>query len=323
MDFIENCKEKAYSIDVTDSKEQKELTKKYVLPIIDELMDLIILSRKEFDRGYLSSNSSKSTKTIYGQIDINHYPVGHCSIIRDGVFEILKKSSVIKELEEKGVIFKHLFVILDSSYTQNAIQLGNLFVDVANDTINPKKEAIYCEDIEDVDFENLEDYQSYYKMVEKYLNLKLYPNLYIPKIEDIFPVVALDADGKCSLLMHQEIILYKDITQNFALAKKFRESNSFQKRVLPKPYIDILKSLQKHLSFGEFGTPTELLDRYFKANDELLKSFCVEMFENEFLSLTSNTAMMLNLVQQNRVPSIVLEEFRSKGIIPKRRDVYT
>jgi len=69
---------------------------------------------------------------------------------------------MIKELLKKGVLFKQLFVILEGSYTQNAIQLGNLFIDVANDTVNPQKEAIYCEAIEDINFENLQEYNSYY-----------------------------------------------------------------------------------------------------------------------------------------------------------------
>ena len=324
MNFIEKSKQRAYSIDVTFSKEQKELTQKYILPIIDELMDLIILSRKEFDREYLALNSSDSGlgSAMYGEIDINHYPIGHCSIIRDGVFEKISKSAMVEDLLEKGVLFKHLFVILDANYTQNAIQLGNLFIDVANDTVNPKKEAVYCEAIEDIDFENLDDYQSYYEMVESYLNIKLYPNRYIPQIADIFPMIALDCEGQCSLFMHQEIILYKDISQNFALARGFRESNSFQDRALPELYINLLHSLKNHISFGQFGTPSELLDRYFEADDELLKSFFIEMFESELLTTMSNLGMMLNLHQgDKKIPSYMLDIFRSSGIIPARRAV--
>ncbi len=321
MNFIENSKERAYSVDVLTSIRQKELTQRYIVPIIDELMDLIILSRKEFDREYLELHSSDSDlgSTIYGQIDIAHYPVGHCSIIRDGVFEKMKESTIVENLLEKEVLFKHLFVILDASYTQNAIQLGNLFIDVANDTVNPEKEAVYCEALEDIDFENLEEYNSYYKMVENYLNLKLYPNIYLPKIQDIFPVIALDAEGRCTLFMQQEIILYKDITQNFALAKKFRDSNSFQNRVLPEPYINLLKSLEKHLSFGEFGIPSEILEKYFKADDSLSKSLFAEMFQNEFLTTLSSSSMILNLTQRgDMIPVSVLNIFRDRGILPKK-----
>lgn len=324
MNFIEKNKKRAYSVDAIISNEQKELTQIYVLPIIDELMDLIILFRKKFDREYLELNQShdSSENAIYGKIDINHYPVGHCSIIRDGVFEKMIESDIIKSLLEKGVLFKHLFVILDDSYTQNAIQLGNLFIDVANDTVNPKKEAVYCELIEDIDFENLEEYNSYYEMVENYLNLKLYPNLYLPKIADIFPMIALDAEGRCSLFMQQEIILYKDISQNFALAKKFRASNRFQNRVLPEPYIHLLQSFETNLSFGEFGTPTELLDKYFSADELFLKSFFAEMFENELLAILSNTPMMLHFIQgDGAIPSSFLDVFRERGFVPKKLSV--
>ena len=323
MDFIENSKERAYGIDVIISKQQRELTQKYILPIMDELMELIISCRKKFDREYLEQNSDNgvSGSTIYGKIDITHYPVGHCFIICNGVFEKMKQSEMIKELLKKGVLFKQLFVILDGSYTQNAIQLGNLFIDVANDTVNPQKEAIYCEAIEDINFENLQEYNSYYKMVEKYLNLKLYPNLYLPKIADIFPVIALDAEGQCSLLMQQEIILYKDISQNFALAKKFRASNSFD-GILPEPYIRLLHTLEGHLSFGEFGTPTKLLDNYFSADEPFLKSFFAEMFESEFLTILSSAPIMLNLMQgEEKIPSYLLDRFRERGIIPKCKSI--
>ncbi len=202
MNFIEKSKQMAYSIDIVHSKEQKELTQKYIVPIIDEIMDLIVLYRKEFDIKYLKLDSSSKDST-YGELNIKDYPIGHCSVIRDGVFQKLSKS-------------------------------------------------VYYDSIENIDFENLEDYESYYKIVEGYLNIKLYPNHYIPQIADIFPMIALDEDGKCTLFMHQEIILYKDISQNFALAKKFRESNSFQNKVLPEPYINLLDSLKKHISFNEF-----------------------------------------------------------------------
>lgn len=321
MDFINKSKKSAYSIDVIISKQQRELAQKYILPIIDELMDLIILSRIEFDREYLELNSSNggSANAIYGEIDIHHYPVGHCSIIRDGVFEMMKKSDVVESLIEKGILFKQLFVILDGSYTQNAIQLGNLFIDVANDTVNPKKEAVYCEAIEDINFENLKEYNSYYEMVENYLNLKLYPNLYLPKIADIFPMIALDVEGRCTLFMQQEVILYKDISENFALAKKFRASNSFQNRVLPEPYIALLKSLENHLSFSEYGTPSELLDKYFKADDPFSKSLFSEMFEGELLAILGSSSMMLNLIQREDVISdSILNTFRDREILPKK-----
>jgi len=57
MDFIENSKERAYGIDVIISKQQRELTQKYILPIMDELMELITSCRKTFDREYLEQNS--------------------------------------------------------------------------------------------------------------------------------------------------------------------------------------------------------------------------------------------------------------------------
>ena len=291
-DFILECGKKGYSVDIVVSDTQQKLTQKFVIPIIDKLIDTIKKYREEFDKNYLNNITFSNNKVAYGIIDSKEYPKGHCRIIRDGLFEKLKNNPIIEELIKKGVIFKEVFVILNNSYTQNGIQLGSLFIDVANDTVN-KQEKIYYKNIKELNYKNLENYNSYYKMLEKYLKLSIYPNIYMPKVANIFPAVAIDSENRCHLLLHQEIILYKDISKNFALSKKFLKKNKFKNKILPPNFVILLKLLEQNVKVDM----SLLLDRYFKAKDEFEKGLISEMFENEFFEIKNNLPIGLMILQ--------------------------
>lgn len=317
-DFVIQAGEKGYGVDVEISETQEALTEKHVKPIVDDLFDLTVRARKVVDVKY-SNKKKENSKTVNrnaGEVELEYYPTGYCREIRDEVFDALKESEMLKNLVKNGLLFKQVYVALNNKYTHNAIQLGSLFIDVANDSVGVGHPVVFT-DIKNVDYRNLDEYDAYYKLAESYLNLKLYPNIYLKEIAEVFPMIALDSCGFCHFFHHQEITLYKDISLNFQLAKNFQENNSFKHRVLPNEYAKLFGVLEKDAKDGQFGTPKELLEKYFEAAGKPYAAFFAESLENEMRRLIDDLRMRLHFLQFTSFPpKHKVIEMQILGILP-------
>ncbi len=319
--FVERAGKKGNEIDIEESEYQDILTEKYVKPIINDLFELTINIRKRVDIKFINEKkvNKEHINENVGKIDIEYYPIGYCNEIRNDVFDKLKENEIIKNLVKEGVLFKKVYVLLNKKYTQNAMQLGSIFLDVANDSVSIVEPVVFT-DIKNLNYKNLNNYDDYFKIVENYLNVKFYPNIYLKEIAEIFPMIALDANGVCSLFLHQEVILYKDIALNFKLAKEFQEDNSFEDRILPYEYIRMLEGLKSDAKDNEFGTPKTLLEKYYKADDELRLDFFSSFLEDEIRRLIDDLCLKFHFIQMsNRPPINKVKEMQILGILPRTK----
>ncbi len=316
--FIEQIISKAYSLDIVRSKEQTLLTEEHVTQSITELMDLATKARDEFDAEFLK-NSAKdkkaSTPSIYGEMDAKDYPAGYCREISDAVYEKLSSTEFVANLIKNGIVFKRVYVILNNTYFQNAIQCGDYFIDISNDTVDPSKDRIYYLNIKDLSYGNFENYEQYYKIAETYLNLRFYPNIMAPSIYNYYPVVALDANGRCNLFNHQEIILYKDISLNFKLSEEFKKSYFF-KRKLPENYRETLKYFSSHVEIF-MGSVKNIVNAYHSAEGGR-KALISDMFQQE-VNFNLNQLPLLLAFTQPKLPENHLETLRKHSFIPEHR----
>ena len=316
--FIEQIKSKAYSLDIVRSQEQKLLTKKYVIQSITKLMDLATRARDEFDTEFLKDSAKDkkaSTTSIYGEIDAKNYPTGYCREISDAVYEKLCSTELVANLIKNGVIFKRVYVILKNKYFQNAIQCGDYFVDISNDTIDPSKDRIYYSNIEDLSYSNFDNYEHYCEIAETYLNIRFYPNTSMPSIYNYYPVVALDANGRCNLFNHQEIILYKDISLNFKLSEEFKKSHFF-KRKLPENYQEMLKSFSSQVEIV-MGSVKNIVNAYYASKDDS-KAMISDLFQQEVNYNLSQLPFIFALTQP-KLHKNYLEALRKQNFIPEHR----
>lgn len=65
-------------------------------------------------------------------------------------------------------------------YFQNALQVGNLYIDVANDTVFTEKPKLEWARIEEVDYQNADDWPAVAAVGRRYYEVELYPNLRFP-----------------------------------------------------------------------------------------------------------------------------------------------
>jgi hypothetical protein len=318
-DYIEHISTLAFSLDVVEDATQKSLTQAVVMPKIEQIMRDLSLMRDKFDHAFYQKHKheikTRTQKKIYGNTDVLDYPIGFCQLIRDGLFDQFIQLEVIKQLIQQGVICKKVYLILDDRYFQNAIQLGHLLIDVANDTANPTEARIYYKPLDDINYSNFNAYEKYFKIAEKYLNLKFYPNRLLPQISDIYPVFALSADGICSLFLHQEILLYKDISMNFKLSEDFKHSTYFQNRNLPAPYRQDIKKLDIEVTMGGIKN---IVNRYFADNKPLLKQYLAEILRNEIEYNLKQLGLIFAL-SVRQPPAFLIQKMKEEKLIPQHR----
>ena len=163
----------------------------------------------------------------------------------------------------------------------------------------------------------MSDYESYCTVIETYLNLKVFPNTIFPNISPRFPIFALDTEGGCHILNHQEIILYKDILSQFSLSDQFLKG-TFAKRQLPLIYQDLI---QKHLSAFYQKLPS-LKNLLFAAtrkdSNSLQKQFSEERFETAIKYDTLDFFFYFQMTAI-RPEKGVIENLRQQGFIPLKK----
>lgn len=313
MSFLLKVKQLAYSVDIVNCSKQVELTNQYILPVIARLMSDVTGMRQMFDKHFLTQqkNKKQANPTLHGIKTIAEYPKGYCEDIRNGVFKLLEKHPFILAMREKGVLFQQVYVILNYQYFQNGLQLGNLWIDVANDTVNPTEPRIYYKNIQDLNYQNLYDYENYALVAEKYLHLKLFPNTIFPNIAPRFPFFAIDSQGICHLFNHQEIIFYKDILEQFKLHDQFLNS-PFAKRVLPPAYEALIIN-HLHNMYKECP-PLKNLLRQATTGNAFLKQHAEVLFENAI-----QEAMQFGFFfQMTQIcpPLVEIKKLRDQAFIP-------
>lgn len=242
--FSEQAYERAFEYDVVNDPSQDILTEQLVMPNIGEMVSGLQRIRRVVDERCVKMlQEKKSTgNTAYGLISPKEYPVGYCGIIRDMVFDVMKQSPLMLELCDHGLIFKKIYIILNGEYLQNAIQLGHLYLDVANDTVDPRKEKVVWKPLRELSYTCFETFDGCFTVAERYLNARLFPNLIFPKIAPMLPVFAIDENGRISLFREHMVVAFKSIVRNHQPAREFFLSSPFARRRLPPPYVALIKA---------------------------------------------------------------------------------
>jgi hypothetical protein len=142
------------------------------------------------------------------------YPVGYCAVIRDRVLARLVDEPLVRQLLHAGAALGPVFVILKGRYFQNAIQFGNLYIDVANDSVDPAKPWLEWMDVREVAFENVGELEPLVRVAEDYHRCQVFPNLLFPLLAPLVPLLAI-REGRLELLHFQDGGFLKDLAVGF------------------------------------------------------------------------------------------------------------
>lgn len=214
----------AMSQDMAWHAGQESLTNSLLRPILPGIVDTLGRLRLRTDAWIAQSAAPPS------------YPVGFCAVIRDRVFDGLLGDPVVQSLMAAGLVLKKVFVILKDRYFQNAIQFGNLYIDVANDTVDPAKPWLEWMDVREVPYENVGELPTLIRVAESYHRCRAFPNVFFPLLAPVVPLLLIAEDGRLGLLHFQDGGFLKDLAHGLQHLRNWLAGPARLLPPLPEPY---------------------------------------------------------------------------------------
>jgi hypothetical protein len=176
-------------------QKQKTLSAQYLLPLQDEILELLVDIRNSLD-----SHLSQQYPTTRGA----SYPVGRCKEISEAVREALvqrlrrprkRAERALAEFVEQGGLLRPIWGALRGRYFQNATQIGTLYVDVSNDTVAIIKPKVEILPLENSGLEPVRDIAHFRHIVRLYWKAELFANLIAPNLAPILPMISVNQYG--------------------------------------------------------------------------------------------------------------------------------
>ncbi len=247
--------EEARSLDMQCLDGQVALTRDVVLPAMPRIEALALGVRRLVDAELQARPPViHSGDHPMGSSDgtAQSYPIGQCAAIRDRGFQRLSLEPEIRALVAQGVVFKRVYIILKGLYFQNALQLGNVYLDIANDTVEASKPCLEWMPISEVEYVNLESLETLATVAEKYHRCRVYPNVFFPVLAPVVPFLAVREEGRLDLLDFTNSVFLKDLGSGLErLLAWLGAEGEFQGRRLPASYVE---SLTRRLGANDFET---------------------------------------------------------------------
>ncbi|MBC8009522.1 MAG: hypothetical protein H7067_05455, partial [Burkholderiales bacterium] len=300
-------------------------TRRHLLPRIDAILARLAAHRAAVDEVFAKKRAGlgATATTTAGEAPLIRYPIGFCSAIRDQVFERLLDDREFHALVGPEVVFKKIFVLLKGRYFQNALQLGNLYVDVANDTVDLAKPKLEWLRIDEVDYENADDWPAVAAVGRRYYEIELYPNFLFPLAFPAAPYFAIRASGRIDFFQAQDLVFLKDLGDGFRRARALLDDPAFLARPLPEPYRALLEKAcggNLHAAFPLEFAPTDaygLRERVlpeFAALDSQGNAAAATIVQN-YLRLIADATRRLARLDLRPDPA-TLARLRADGAIP-------
>lgn len=182
------------------SREQSALTKRFLTPALDSLHALLLRLRQDVDALLTAEGSGGYAYPYpYGRcLEITHAMAGQLQALaarRTGGGE----ERALRAFFRQGGEMRILWGVLREQYFQNALQIGGLYVDVSNDTVDVRKPKIEILPLEASGFALVRDAFDFATIAERYWQARIYVNSALPELAPLYPMVAVDKHGSIHL----------------------------------------------------------------------------------------------------------------------------
>ena len=177
------------------------------------------------------------------------YPIGFCRQIRDfGLSRLLSPwaddrsrpaLAAVAAFRGAGGIVKGVWGVQKGIYFQNAIQIGHLWCDLSNDTVDPRRPAVEVCRLADARFEEIPSFELFARVAALYWGEEAYPNHLFPEIAAVLPVILVSSTGRMRIPA-PKTLLPRNIRLDYVLAEAFLGSGDFASRTLPGHLLDQL-----------------------------------------------------------------------------------
>ena len=137
---------------------------------------------------------------------------------------------------------RDVFVISKGRYFQNAIQVGNLYVDVANDTVDPSKHWLEWAPVREVQYENVSDIARIAQVSAAYHGCAVHPNTVFPLLAPVVPLLAVRSNGRIDLLDAALPAFLKDLSSGLEGCRRWAASGFGGTAPLPEAHVATLRA---------------------------------------------------------------------------------
>jgi len=238
---LPDCIRTARQMQIARLPRDVELAGKWLAPVEAELLELARRHRRQADDHLRSlalkqASHDQSMPDMFGAPrngELHDYPVGYCRQIRDRVWESLSDESLAQSLRQKGLTWKKVYFIQDGREFQNAIQCGDRLLDVARDTVDPSREPVESAPLDELTWENFNDWRRFAEVAAIYYRLDVYPNIYFPLLFPLVPFLAVRESGRLELLYCQQMLFFLDLGENWRRIRVVLADRDLMARRLP------------------------------------------------------------------------------------------
>ena len=179
------------------------------------------------------------------------YPLGRCLEITvlvlkqldDGFFDQLSPAArdglaALNQFRETGGEVRRVWGDLRGRYFQNALQVGVLYVDVANDTVVASKPPVEILPFAQSGLRAIADHLHFARIAHGYWSSRFLPNHVVPELAPWLPLVEIRADGRIRLGSTDAYML------GLALSSRFRSSEAaVAASSMPEPVFEALAAV--------------------------------------------------------------------------------
>jgi len=205
---------------IADPAREAALTATHLLPALDELDAFFRALRAGLDDALRRRLPMKDGKP---------YPKGQCLEISQAAQRALGRLqpqdvggtpargfAALMAFARAGGTVRQVWGALRETYFQNAFLVGTLYVDVANDTVDPAKPPVEILPIAEANLAPITDYAHFARIAHSYWDVVTTPNHVFPALAPYFPLLAFYPDGSVQLQAPSDYMLALTLTQGFA-----------------------------------------------------------------------------------------------------------
>lgn len=244
---------------VADKPEQHAKTEQYLLPASAAIFRLFQELRVLVDPFLSNRQPIKNGRP---------YPYGQCLELSLAVLEVLHKvpperlsprarkgRDAINQFCANDGTLRQVWGDLRGEYFQNAILLGTLYIDVANDSVHANKPKVEIQSFEASNLIPIKDYEHFKQRVESYWEDRVWPNVLFPELAPFCPLIRLTRSGRLLLSEVNDYMLGMTRDAQFKPSQEVLAQSSMPEEAFKylKRNLDQQPGLPKTLEKGKAG----------------------------------------------------------------------
>ncbi|WP_089286064.1 MULTISPECIES: hypothetical protein [unclassified Azospirillum] len=222
---------------ISASPEQVALTRQHLLPAQDAIYDYLLGLRAELDPVL-----SQRFPMRFGK----PYPLGCCLEISNRVVGELNKRihnpthaglAAIRAFVTAGGKVRSIWGVLRESYFQNAMQFGDLYIDVSNDTVTPTKPKVEILPMAQSGLVAIRDIDHFIRTADNYWQMKIYANHALPGLAPFMPMIGIYKTGEPCLQSASDYMIALMLLDRFQMAEHWLRNGP----PAPAPVVDAFR----------------------------------------------------------------------------------